>query len=517
LKHFSLKKHLASITGALLLFFTTTARCEDTVGIDTTSGVFRTTFEALSLPANEDLGLAGGTFLYETADGISVGPGFYGALTGDLGGFITLGLAGELKKEINDRLAVSAGLFVGAGGGHGGHDLSGGGFMLRPHAGITLNLRDLAHVGVGISHVEFPNGSISSTQPYIALELPFEVLIDKGWPESFHRGSVTSTRIPSSGREISLVYRYYQVSSNARTTTGTDQHKTIGLMGARWRKDIAKNIFLHLEAQGALQGESNGFMQILMGAGYRLELAGRTHLVLSAGTGVGGGGAVDTGGGFLVNGELALQQYLTDALYLAVSGGYIDAPDGSFGATTAGLELGYRYNTPVVQKGTYQPSALSGYNRNLFRVRVAHQTYLKGGSDDWRLHHQDESVDNLGLHLDYFPTRTFYITGQGMAAYGRGHAGAYMSGLLGAGLHYPLGNTPLFVDLEALAGAAGGGGLAVGGGFVWQTNAGVGIDLTDAFSLIITAGYIDAPGGDFEATVVGASLGFKFGMFSSAN
>jgi hypothetical protein len=123
-------------------------------------------------------------------------------------------------------------------------------------------------------------------------------------------------------------------------------------------------------------------------------------------------------------------------------------------------------------------------------------------------------MDNLGFQIDYFPNRTVYLSGQGMAAYGRGNAGAYMTGLLGAGLHFPLGNTPTFIELEALAGAAGGGGVAVGGGFVWQANAGIGIELTDAFSLIATAGRLDAPGGEFEADVVGISIGYQFTAFA---
>lgn len=507
-----MKKYIA-ITTALLLFSVLPAWGENSDGIATIGGVFRTTFETLSLPADENLGLAGGTFLYEAVDWLSVGPGFYGALTGDRGGFITLGLAGDLEKEINQWVAVTAGLFVGAGGGHGGYDLSGGGLMLRPHAGITFNLRDLANAGVGISHVEFPDGSISSTQPYVALELPFETLIERGWPKSSRLGTVTSVRIPSSRREISFLYRYYRPSANSRTTSGTDQHRTIGLVGARWKDYVRENIFLSIEAEGAAQGESNGFMQILLGGGYRFELTDLTHVMLSAGAGVGGGGGVDTGGGFLLNGDLAVQQYLTDSLYLAVSGGYIDAPDGSFEALTAGLQIGYRYGAPALSGETFNSAALSGYDRRLFRIRTVHQTYLKGG-EDWRLHHTDEDVDNLGFQFDYFPARTIYLTGQGIAAYGRGNAGAYMVGLIGAGFHYPLGNTPAFIDLEALVGAAGGGGVAVGGGFVWQTNTGIGIDLTEAFSLTASIGHIDAPGGEFKANVLGVSIGYRFTGFT---
>jgi hypothetical protein len=504
-----MKKSLPTFIAVLLILFSADARGKDTDGIETTGSVFRTTFETLSLPDDEDMGLLGGAFLYEAVDWFYIGPGFYGALTGERGGFITLGLAGEFNKDINDRFALSAGLFVGAGGGHGGYYLSGGGLMLRPHAGATFRLGERANIGLGISHVEFPDGVISSTQPYFAAELPFEMLIERSWSDAYRLAGEAATRLPSSEREISLLYRYYRVPSDARTTSGDEQHETIGLLGARWDAYFNKDAFLTIETQGAMQGESNGFMQIFLGGGYRFTLAERTYLKLSVGAGFGGGGGVDTGGGFLLNGELAIQQHVTDSFYLAASGGYINAPDGRFEAVAAGLQIGTRYGAPTVTKGTYDPSDLSDYDRKLFRIRFAHQTYLKG-SDDWRLHHSDEDMDNLGFQVDYFPNRTVYITGQGLAAYGRGNGGAYMTGLLGAGLHYPLGDAPVFIDLEALAGAAGGGGVAVGGGFVWQANAGIGIELTDAFSLMATVGHMDAPGGEFEANVLGASIGYRF-------
>lgn len=504
--------YLSTILSTLLLFSASVPPVEARSDIETTGGVFRTTFEELSLTGNEKMGLSGGSFLYETGDLFSVGPGVYSALTGKRGGFITLGLAGEANKQFNDQLTLSAGLFVGAGGGHGGYSLSGGGLMLRPHAGIVFNFRDLAHIGAGVSHVEFPDGSISSTQPYVAVEVPFEMLIDSWWSESSFHNTTASSALPSSEREISIVYRRYFVTSDARTSSGEDQHGTIGLVGARWRYHIDSNFFLALESHGAMQGESNGFMQILFGGGCRYRLSERSRLIFSAGIGTGGGGGVDTGGGLIVDGSVSLQQYLSDSFFLSASGGYVDAPDGSFEAIMADLQIGYNFSVPTISEKKYQRADLVNYDRRRFRVRTVHQTYLKG-NDRWKTHHPNENVDNLGLQIDYFPIRTFYLSGQGLAAYGSGHAGAYMTGLLGAGLHYPLGKTPAFIDLEALAGAAGGGGVEVGGGFVWQANAGIGIEVTDAFSLHATVGHISAPSGEFDANVLGASIGYRFTVF----
>lgn len=497
-----------------LLLSSTTARCEDSPGIETTSGVFRMTFENVSISGEKDMGFLGGTFLYDVKDWFAIGPGVYGAATGNRGGFITLGMAGELKKNITDRLSITGGLFVGAGGGGGGgEELSGNGLMIRPHAGLTLRLGKRNYIGTGVSHITFPDGSIRSTQLYVSYEHAFDVLIHGGWLKRTFSKVTSKPSVPALEQEFGAVYRQYFVPDSVKTSDQKSQHDSIGLMGVEWTGYLNDNVFLKSEIEGAMQGESNGYMQILLGGGYRFPLTDRTFLKLAAQIGVAGGGAVDTGGGFLVNGEVLLQQYIADHLYLSASGGYVNAPDGSFKAATASLQLGYRYGTPHVYKGIYPLSALDDYDRHHFRIRTTHQTYLKSDNDNWRTDHSDLDVDNLGFQLDYFATEWIYLTGQGLAAYGRGKAGAYMAGLVGAGVHCPLMNTPFFLDLEGLAGAAGGGGLAVGGGLVWQVNAGVGYMLGESFSIIATIGHIDAPRGDFEAHVVGVSVGYNFTTF----
>ena len=109
---------------------------------------------------------------------------------------------------------------------------------------------------------------------------------------------------------------------------------------------------------------------------------------------------------------------------------------------------------------------------------VEWRTYL---GDHWYVKLETEgaaggaSVDNLGLQIDYFINPDWYITGQGLAAY-KGDAGAFMTGLVGTGVRKNL-NKSLYLNAETLAGAAGGGGLAMGSGLVWQGNAGVGYDI----------------------------------------
>ena len=476
----------------------------------TTQAHFRLTYEDVSLPQGESMGFLGGGYLYDINDRIALGPAAYGTISGERGGFITLGGAAAFRQPLGTQYEANAGLFVGAGGGRGGYTLSGGGLMLRYHLGVKYKTDDFGHFGLGISYLDFPDGAIHSTQPYLSYEYPFRTLISSGWIAR------TGSQGESAGspHELAPVYMSYTVPSGVLADDGSEQHNRINLVGLEWNKYLNHNLFLHTEAEGAMGGQSNGYMQILLGGGYRVPLGSSTALKLTAAAGVAGGGNVATGGGLILDSSLALQQKLTRKLYIEAGAGYVTAPDGDFEAYSVEAKLGYAFNTPFVGGNRTQlsMSALDGYEPAHFRIRTTHQAYLKA-DPNWRSHHNDLNVDNLGIQMDAFITDNLFLTGQGIAAYS-GNAGAYMAGLLGTGIHLPLSGTPLFIDGEILAGAAGGGGLAVGGGLVWQSNLGLGYQLTDNFSVIAQYGYMAAPEGDFKADVVTLSLGYNFTFYT---
>lgn len=479
---------------------------------DTTQARFRVTYEEVSLPQDESMGFLGGSYLYDINDYVSLGPAAYGALTGERGGFITLGGTAEVQQSFGNQYELNSGIFIGAGGGRGGYTLSGGGLMLRYHAGVKYRTDHYGHFGLGMSYLDFPDGDIHSTQPYFSYEYPFRTLITSGWP-SKHLFTSTGSH-HSSEHDLAVIYKTYSIPSDVLADNGSDQHNRIDLVGIEWNKYLNDNLFLHTEAEGAMGGASNGYMQILLGAGYRHPLTPGSAIKLSGSAGVAGGGNVATGGGLLLDTHLSFQQELTDQLYFEVSAGYVIAPDTNFEAYSLVAKFGYAFDTPYVGKSAYKLDSndLAGFEPSHFRVRTTHQSYLKA-DPNWRTHHNDLNVSNLGVQMDAFINENLFVTGQGLAAYS-GKAGAYMTGLLGAGLHMPLSDTPLFLDGELLAGAAGGGGMSVGGGFVWQSNLGLGYQLSDEFSLIAQYGYMAAPKGDFKADVVTLSFAYNFSFFT---
>ncbi|WP_394756595.1 hypothetical protein [Rhodoferax sp.] len=480
-------------------------------GLNPTATTWRLTSETLALPGGEKMGMVGGDVMVDVSDQLRLGVGSYGAVRGERGGFITLGLAGEWRQRLSPSWLVHTGLFVGAGGGRGGASaLSGGGLMLRTDLGLTYELPSLGNFAFGVSHVQFPSGEIRSTQPYLRYEYPFYSLLSPGWDTPPGAGMADGASVLSHHNEFALVARSYKIPASVLRADGQPQHGSMQLVGVEWLSYLDPHWFIKLESEGAAGGQSNGYMQILAGAGYRQPLWRDSAVKLHVAAGPAGGGGADTGGGLLLDAGVSLQQNLSARTAVEFSLGEVRAPARSFRAQSAALKLNYQFGLPGVSANPVAWPALAGFDAESLRVRVANQTYFKA-APQWRNQYVDQSVSNLGVQLDYFVTPQWFVTGQGLAAYA-GQAGAYMTGQLGAGVQQPLSQR-WFAEGEALLGAAGGGGLAVGGGLVGQVNASMGYRWSKQLSVLATAGRIQAMRGDFKANVAGLSLAYQFNGF----
>ena len=481
--------------------------------IQPTPSAVRLTFESLNLPGGESMGMLGGDVLVSVHENLRVGVGAYGAVEGQRGGFITLGVEGELQQRISDAWVSHAGLFVGAGGGHGSNALAGGGLMLRGDLGVTYESKGYGNISLGVSHVRFPSGDINTTQPYVQYEYPFNSLLGSGWLGAPPKGnSLRIDPVQASRNEFNLVGRHYQFRSSAKRDDGSPQNSTMQLVGVEWLSYLDDYWFLKVESEGAMGGDNNGYMQILLGGGLRLPITRTTSIKLHAAAGPAGGGGADVGGGLLLDAGLGLQQKISQNLALELSAGAVMAPSHTFEALNLAVKLNYQFGMPDVGTTPVSWYGLQEFDTTPLRVRLTNQTYFKA-DDHWRNGDVNQEVSNLGVQMDYFLTPNWYLTGQGLAAYA-GDAGAYMVGEVGLGAVWNV--TPnWFIEGESLFGAAGGGGIAVGSGLVAQGNASVGYRLNKALSIIATAGRIEALQGDFKANVAGASLAYQFSAFTS--
>ncbi len=464
---------------------------------------FRTTFEEITLPNHEKIGLQGFSFLSAVNDYLSIGASAYGALTGQRGGFITLGIAADLDIPIADKMTLNTGAFVGGGGGRGGYTIQGGGLQVRTHLGLAYALEDFGSVSMGASYQDFPNGSIHSFQPYIGLDYTFDTLMLSGWRDVSHQVVKQGDGMLT---EFAVVYRRYNVPKGVLNDELKPQYPSVDILGVEWRRFVAGNVFIKVESEGALGGDSHGYMQIMFGGGYTLDITSSTKLKLAGGVGVAGGGKLSTAGGLLLSADVSVQQLLGDDLFAELGVGYVVAPDGDFKARSSQLYLGSYFEMPKSM------DVLGAYNQHKVRIRFVHQTYTPN-DPKWRNHHANLNVQLIGFQNDYFVGDNVYLTGQGIAAYG-GQGGNYMTGLIGAGFHYPWGDSHVYTDGEILIGAAGGGGLDVGGGLVWQSNVDMGYQLTESNRIAISYGQMQAPKGNFKAHVFGVSISYYFSLFA---
>ncbi len=474
---------------------------------------FRATYEVLTLPGDESMGLLGLNYLISLTPWLYSGLAVYSAESGKRGGFFTGGLDAGLMFNIFSGLNLCGGFF--AGGGGGGAAPQGGGLMLRPYAGLIYDF-EFFKLGGGVSRNIFPNGDIDSTQCYMQLDIPFTIIFaaDSKSDKIDLSDEDTESRGVSYHR-ISAVYETYTPSGEAVTTDGSTSQKSFGLAGITWSNTVSGPFFLCFQSAGAMKGESDGYAELFLGGGLRYYLTEHIGCEIKASAGGAGGGRVDTGGGFIYKGNAGGFVCLPGGVVLSAEGCYVDAPTGSFSGTGFIISLGGEFDIFSEGSGVMPVSEGDIFRPGRWRIRLRNKTYLS--SENMRKNSDSEDDVNLiAFALDRFFHEYFYISGQAVGAYAGG-AGGYAEGLFGVGLI----TGDIFYGArffaEVSAGAGGGGGLATDGGAVVYPSAGVSWLIGESVSLEISAGLVRALKGELSAPVIEAGLGYRFAFFEREN
>ena len=473
------------------------AQAPDDGGLKVVPAALRISAEQIRLPGNERMGLVGTSYLLEVAPGVSVGPAAYGAITGQRGGFFTVGVEAAWHRQLVGPLGVEAGFY--AGGGGGGAAPVGGGLMLRPHVDLLWDLGGY-RAGVSLSQVRFANGAISSQQ----LGLVWSTGTDFRYLAPDRIGTRASSNTYIGGRtgvgfdRVQAVVGVYRPRAKATRISGGPLPANIGLVGIRLEQSLNDNAYWGVEAAGAGSGGVAGYAEYLATLGTeravwgdRLTLGGRVAL------GMGGGGDIGVGGGLLAKAALYGIVRVTRELGVSVEGGYTRAPQGNFSALHGTLALNWILDDPS------DPTAGARSTRTEW---VAGASRYKAARKDGT----QRNLDAVTLKINRFVTNNVYLTGQAHSALG-GDAGGYSVGLFGVGVQVPLA-TGWRVGAEALAGAAGGGGVDTRGGALLQPMAYVDTDLGRSLSLRLAVGRVKALRGPFSSNVVDLSLVFPFGV-----
>lgn len=463
--------------------------------------LLRATYEVLDMGASETMGLGGVHYLVNLHPDWYVGASGFGALGGERGGFFTGGFTVGTGRRIASKWLLDGGLFVGGGGG--GSAAQGGGLMVRPHVGLSRAVGSVM-LGAGVSHVKFPNGGIDSTQLSLSVGIPFDAYYGRARDAGrlVYSGDLVGRK--QQRAEWLVTAGVYRPAGDTETTEGEAMSSSLKRVGFEYRQHLDPHRYFFVETAGAVGGEADGFAEILGGLGYRIPLGRRTHLSASLAAGGAGGGRVDTGGGLVAKMRAGLDFDLTPALKLALEGGRIESV-GSFSADFYGLSLGYRLGE--IGMGEAGQVWQGGKVRLAkWRLLGTHHTSVSAARKDGRA--QDLSL--VGLKIEKFVADTFYLTGQAHGAY-TGDAGGYAVGLIGAGWEIPLREDGrLSFNAEFAAGAAGGGGVDVEGGAVFQPQVGLTWRLDQHLGVRVEAGRVKALDGKLDSKVVGAGLMYEF-------
>lgn len=473
----------------------------------------RLTYEELTLPGDETMGLLGGSYMLGIRGPWQFGFGAYGAARGQRGGFFTGGLALGMRQHIGGDVFLGAGLF--AGGGGGGSAPQGGGLMVRPHAELAWDFGG-GTIGVGYSRVDFPNGDIVSDQVAVSFSHGIGFLAQGGWSEV---GPVDVARaiprIHHRSQTQGLRAELFRVQPDNATfdTTGLIQDRDMWLMGASWWRDLGPSGFFEFGAAGSMGGSTDGFAQVTAAFGSKMVLMSQFEAAVFGGVGLAGGGRVDTGGGVIGDVGFRLQRVIVDGFHLGAGYGVTAALDGEFSARRWTLALGHHYQTPVPTGGWRIPGS-TFYEPRRIRIRFAHQSEIvadgavrKGGAPD-------QGIALSGIKGDIMVSDHVYFSAQALAAYDGG-AGGYAMGLAGGGAEWSLGRrSPLAFGIESLIGAAGGGGIDVAGGLITQSTAGLGYRFEGPFGAWIRYGWNGPIDDAFARQVIAIDLTFRFTALS---
>lgn len=446
---------------------------------------------------------------------IYTGLGFYGTVNGKRGGLFTLGLNFGYKYHFTKKLFTDIGFHLGAGGGAGAPD--GGGAFLLPHINIGYQFKNLS-TSVGISHINFfDKGNINSKQIRLGIQIPlsFDYLSFKEREKVYSIDQLNQSEWNKKSIKNSFLLHLnnYAIQGKSKNTRGDiyPSNTVIRVAGFEIASYLKNNWLIFFKADGAFHGIDAGYMDIFIGCGYNISFnKNRTNILTKFSLGAGGGGGVDTKGGFLIQPDISLEQKLFNNTYLYLNKGYILTPDSHYISSTYGIGIKqYIHNQGIKDK----------QNRSFSNSKIKGIELIVGGeiyTTAQRLIYPTQQLHQFAFQGNIFITKNLFLAGYTSFA-SFGNAGAYAEGLVGVGYQTKsiINNKVQFFS-QIIAGAAGGGHISTGQGLIIKPSIGINYKLNDKLKLRALLGKVKASGGTLNSTSLNIGLNYNL-SFLTAN
>ena len=449
---------------------------------------FRLGVDYLQLEQSAITGLNGMSVLYSFDQGYYAGASIYSAALGSGGGFFVGGWEIGKHTLITDTLFWDASIFVGGGGG--ASQVSGDGLMLRPqiHAGYDFGAYRL---GAGASWVSVSGSGISTPGFALTFTRALNLELISGHPTSGYN-LVNGVRVSAL---TPIMRSYFPVNSQKR---GGSNLQTMHLIGGEISFSSEDSSEAFIQANGVVAGDAEGYADWILGKRYFLDVAPFEFFV-DFGAGIGGGGAVDTGGGLIASANVGVQVNAFENLDLEFGLGALTSLNGDFLALTPSARASLSFGS----------GASIADNPETVHWQVSTGLTQLIISEDFRKHGATSggAPALINVDIDVFVLENLYFTGQAYTAV-TGDAGGFQIGMFGLGYRYPVAGR-LSLSGEVLLGAAGGAGVDTRGGLLGGYKVELDYHLSDAVSLTLGASHIQTlqTGGMHPETL---SLGLKF-------
>jgi hypothetical protein len=477
------------------------------------SAFLRFDYSIVDMPADIlNMGLLGGHLDIKLNNYFYSGVGIYGSLIGEKGGLFTLGADLGMNHNIYKNLKYDFGIHLAGGGG--GNSPVGGGMMIMPYAGIKYSFKNV-YLGLRYSYLDFVSGDIRSQQFNLHVDVPFEIIYASyskvnskiNVPEKLQY--LDDWNNVSRKRSFSIKFDNYFTQKGSKSTGNKDLTSNLNLVGFEYNHYFNENLYLIAEANGAYHGIIGGYMDIFGGLGYNLLPFSSFSLQPKLTFGAGGGGAINTAGGFLINPKIVVEQRFLKSFALNLSCGYLFSPLNGFNAFTLGFSVKNILNVGGL-KNEYNEELHNTAKVKAWMMNFSNQTYFGVA----KLKDVDSNNSLLSLQINNVQTPYFYISGQATFAY-LGNCGAYAEGLIGGGINTNKTNeNHIQYFAQCLVGTGGGGGVDTKQGFILKPSIGANLFLNDKYSLQIKAGQIFAPLARLNSTFFGLGFNYSFSILS---
>ena len=477
------------------------------------STLWRLSFDSIKMP-NKDgsMGLLGFYYLARVSPFFNGGIVGYSAIKGNQGGLFVLGIEGDIYCRLISKLWIHSGLFVGGGGGKVG---TGNGSMMRSHIGISYDFERFK-VGANYSYVSFPDSKIQGKQVSLSITIPTQFYYTN--PNFIGKTINDLNMLKHISGSSNIVFKHVYMGIDVKNyfqklatknTSGQVQDDTIWLTGFELGRFLTKNTYILLKTSGAFKGNPHGYMDFLAGIGYNYPLIAQ-YLSLSGKitAGSGGGGHVETGGGFLWETNIGLKLNFTPNIAMQIDGGYLNSPKGNLKAISLTSKLLYSIETASIVPTKKSKNTDGIYTFFSWAIRITNQVYRHPK----RTHNiANDNVHLICVKFDKLLNNYIFLTGQAHSAYSGNYVGGYAAGLVGIGIQSKaILNDQLKVNAEMLIGAGGGGHLAIGQGTIAQSVVGLTYNFNHYIGVRLSTGKVFALKDDLNNNVIDLGLVINF-------